>query len=49
MVIQNSLKLLKELSSLEEKIKNLETELAKENVDFSKEELLLSVLNHQVN
>lgn len=47
MVIQNSNKLLKELSSIEVKIKRLEEFIQDEQLDIKLEDLLKSVLFNQ--
>lgn len=49
MVIQNSLLVLKELSSIEEKIKTLEERIKKEHLEINTEKILVTVLNSQIN
>lgn len=47
MVILNSIKLLSELSSIEEKIKSVQSKLREQKIDFDEEEVVVSVLNNR--
>lgn len=44
MIILNGLNLLKEISSIEEKIKKMETLLKNQNIDSQKEEILTRLI-----
>jgi hypothetical protein len=49
MVIQNSLSVLKDLSSIEDKIKVIEDRIKKDSLEIDMEDILLTVLNSQIN